>query len=104
MRTKIYLIFILCLVIRPALKAQEPTQLHSQDTSHFNYSYWNGVADKKHLSPDERAEFIAAQKRAYLESNHSHSFPREEEIIWVTQPLQKKGTGPKSTFGSVVPT
>lgn len=89
------------MVIRPALKAQEPTQLHSQDTSHFNYSYWNGVADKKHLSPDERAEFIAAQKRAYLESNHSHSFPREEEIIWVTQPLQKKGTGPKSTFGSV---
>lgn len=63
----------------------------------FNYSYWNGVADKKHLTAQERAEMIAVQKEIY-DGLHSHADHDHAELVWVTEPAQAKGAGGNSVF------
>jgi gliding motility-associated-like protein len=65
-------------------------KISAQDAAEpFNSSYWNAVADKRHLSPADRKEFLDAQLRAHEEKRHEHKFPHDSEIIWVEVPNGK---------------
>lgn len=70
--------------------------LRSQDKSDtlFNYSYWNGVADRDNYNAAERAELISTQKKIF-EGEKAHQHVSEKELVWVNQtpPASKKGYG-----------
>ncbi|PBQ33994.1 hypothetical protein CNR22_20170 [Sphingobacteriaceae bacterium] len=90
MKSKIYLLFILTFFVSVTAFSQKQKALQA-DTGFFNYKYWNGVADKKHMTAAERAEMIAGQKSIYLEQL-THKHVKDEDLVWVThEPVGAKG-------------
>jgi gliding motility-associated-like protein len=93
MKTKIYLFLFLSIFVfdQGFSQSKQPAK---KDSAFFNYSYWNGVADKENFTPAERAEMISGQKKIFLEMleeqehNHSH---KDEDLIWISEPSPKKG-------------
>ncbi|MES2681770.1 MAG: PKD domain-containing protein [Bacteroidota bacterium] len=95
-----YIIFslvILCLSITAPVRAQN--SVNTQSALPFNEAYWNGVADKQHLSAWERQEMIFVQKKIHNEQ-HSHSHPDPAELVWVNDPpqAQSKGSGGNNVY------
>jgi gliding motility-associated-like protein len=83
MKQKLYFLLFLNLAFYGSFFSQLEKSVSKADTCHFNYSYWNGVADKMKLSGPTRSEFLDGEKKAYLESkNHSHLENRDEELVW----------------------
>src|SRR3954467_6596074 len=64
-------------------RAQTAERIY-RDTANFNYSYWNGVADKRHLDNNARKELIEAQRNYYFEELN-HIPINRDEIVWVKQ-------------------
>ncbi|HQQ94825.1 MAG TPA: PKD domain-containing protein [Bacteroidia bacterium] len=66
----------------------------SPDTSHFNYSYWTGVADKMHLVGAERRELLETQRNLYIQEQlHAHDEVRPEDLVWVNNDSKLIGGG-----------
>ena len=87
MRTKIYQLF-LSVLFTSSVFSQELK--HTNDDGHFfNTAYWNGIADKKHLSPSERDELISTQKNIFDEQ-HKHQHIDEKDIVGVQHPQQNQ--------------
>lgn len=99
MGKKKHIIFTLILFSYRIVFSQTPSQDSSKNATPFNYSYWNGVADKQQLSQSERQELLSEQKRIYYEG-HSHTHINNDSILWVTDPtpLSSKGSSQNSIF------
>lgn len=99
MKTKIHLTSILLIFVFGFTYSQtQKAKLTSADTAFFNYAYWNGVADKRHYTAEERKEWIAGQKNIYLqELQHQHI--EEKDLAWVSEapPSSQKGYGQNTT-------
>ncbi len=98
MRAKIYLLFILSVFYSEFGFSQvKKPNLSVNDTAFFNYAYWNGVADKKHFTTSERAEWIEGQRKIFLEEqSHKHVDPKD--FVWVTEEASsQKGYGSNTT-------
>src|SRR5690348_8776866 len=99
MRTKIYSIILINLLLCGHTQAQENPHKHpTADPSFFNSKYWEGVADKRHLSASEREEFISLQKRLFEESKQEHRIYKDSELVWVKEPVTFRKLGGASTF------
>jgi gliding motility-associated-like protein len=100
MRLKIYLISLFNLFFLLSSFSQTKKTQDAESKEFFNYAYWNGVADKQHLSASEKEELISGQKKIFDES-HSHTHVDEKDILWVetpfVQPSPGKGYGQGST-------
>ncbi len=85
MISKIYLFFVLNLLIVFPLSAQLKKQPLKADTTGFNYSYWGAFADKSQYTPAEKAEFLEGKRNEYL--REKGIIPEEElhrtDLIWV---------------------
>jgi gliding motility-associated-like protein len=97
---KFYIVFsllILCFCKTTPVEAQN--SVTSQTALPFNQAYWNGVADKQHLSNWERREMISVQKKIH-EEQHSHAHPDPAALVWVNEPpmAKNKGSGGNSVY------
>ncbi|MBA3666050.1 MAG: hypothetical protein H0W61_17875, partial [Bacteroidetes bacterium] len=61
MKTKIYVITFLCIVIQVITYAQQASTPPTQQAA--NLSFWSAYADKLHLSPSEKKEFLSAHQK-----------------------------------------
>jgi gliding motility-associated-like protein len=99
MRTNIYLIFLIHLLFFGTTFAQSLEKTFVPDTSVFNYSQWNGVADREHMTKAERAEFISGQKQVIIHEQrekfyHDNNIPHnDKDLIWVTEPSSTPSKG-----------
>ena len=80
----IFFVFFSCSTYAQLIKNNQES-----DSLFFNYAYWNGVAEKQHLTTDERKELIDGQKK-YFDEHISHKHFKEEELVWVTHTDQAK--------------
>jgi len=52
-------------VIQATMIGQSPNQVANPITEPFNASFWNAYADKLHLNPSDKNEFITAHKKSH---------------------------------------
>ena len=91
MTKKLRILFILSACFSLRLISQSPYAIY-RDTSGFNYTYWHGVADKKHFNKEERIELLNGQKKMYLEElNHQHV--DHNNLLWVSEEQPGRGLG-----------
>lgn len=64
MKRKIYITIVLSIVIQCITYAQTH-QTTSQPENGFNLSFWSAYADKLHLTPAEKKEFLSAHQKSY---------------------------------------
>lgn len=107
MRTKIYLLFLLNIFVF-GISFSQNKKVTAGDSAFFNSAYWNGVADKWHLSPSERSEMLEGQKKIFLDDQaHKHSDASDKDVIWVenspstvNSSLSKKGGYSSNTINA----
>jgi gliding motility-associated-like protein len=70
------------------------------DTSHFNFSYWNALADKYHYTPSEREEWLKGQKNIYVQEQlHEHEDVNFDSLVWINHDSRQIGGGNSITAG-----
>jgi len=88
MKTKIYILVLLCLAIMGIMNAQTDSTKIDVKLSDFNFYFWNAYADKLHLKPAERNEFMLSHQKnnrdfqqklsqpsqSYRSGNHNNTF------------------------------
>lgn len=99
MKTKIYSLIITIIFVFGKTYSQDTKTLLTnkkasvkKDSAFFNYSYWNGVADKWHLNAAEREELISGQKKNFMEEqiHEDHEHFNFDELVWAKAPSNKK--------------
>lgn len=65
MKTQLYLATLLVLAIQVIAYGQTQQPTTSQNQSAYNLSFWEAYADKLHLTPAEKKEFLSAHQRSY---------------------------------------
>ena len=79
MKTKLYLIALLGVIVQTIIHGQTTKIAHANETTTttpFNYSFWNAYADKLNLTAPERKEFICSHQRLHnLQSNQTQQKP-----------------------------
>ncbi len=84
MRTKLLFILVIVGGCLSSFQAQKLKVL--PDTSHFNYAYWNALADKYHYTEAERAEWLKGQKEIYIrEQLHQHEDVNFDNLVWISE-------------------
>ncbi|MGZ3921878.1 MAG: hypothetical protein ACXVC7_16380, partial [Bacteroidia bacterium] len=74
MKTKIYIIAFISLVIQAITYAQGSEQAGAQNPSPSTISFWNAYADKIHLTPPEKKEFLAAHQKIISANQTTSTF------------------------------
>ncbi len=98
MRTKLLFLFLIVAGCFNFIQAQKHKT--TPDTSHFNYSYWNALADKYHYTEAERAEWLKGQKAIYIrEQLHQHEEVNFDSLIWVSENGKIIGNGASINAG-----
>ncbi|MBL7921818.1 MAG: PKD domain-containing protein [Bacteroidia bacterium] len=81
MKTKLYLIALLGVIVQTIIHGQTAKTAHAHETTSttapFNYSFWNAYADKLNLTANERKEFISSHQRLH----NSQSNPIQQKPI-----------------------
>lgn len=96
MKRHFYFLFIVITALFSNGYSQKNETTTKVDTGSFNYAYWNEIADKEHMTGESRSNFIAQQKKIYLdERNHKHAHS-DEEYIWMP-PTNQRGSGTLTT-------
>ncbi|MEO6303863.1 MAG: PKD domain-containing protein, partial [Bacteroidia bacterium] len=67
MKTKLYLIALLGVIVQTIINGQTTTKNAAtpETTEPFNYSFWSAYADKLNLTATERKEFISSHQRQH---------------------------------------
>src|SRR6478609_4864001 len=99
MKQRYYLLLILNFIFCGYSYSQFENHSVKVDTSHFNYAYWNGVADKQHLTTEERTELLTKQKKDYIEEQ-THVHYADSEYVWTPNENYKGyNSSNTNTFG-----
>jgi len=98
MRTKLLFIFVIVSGCLSTFQAQKLKVL--PDTAHFNYAYWNALADKYHYTEAERAEWLKGQKEIYIrEQLHQHEDVNFDNLVWISENGKTIGGGASINAG-----
>ncbi|MES2680257.1 MAG: PKD domain-containing protein [Bacteroidota bacterium] len=77
MKTKIYILVLLCLAIMGIMNAQTDSTKIDVKLSDFNFYFWNAYADKLHLTVAERNEFMLSHQKNNLDFQQKLSQPAQ---------------------------
>ncbi len=84
MNMRKHLLFIFLLLLSVCHNGISQNKRIPIDTNHFNFSYWNAVADKNHVDEAERKQLLKIQKEIYIsEQSHSHEHYSKEDLVWI---------------------
>lgn len=63
MKTKLYLIALLGVIVQTIINGQTKTAVLTETTALFNHTFWNAYANKINLTATDRKEFISSHQR-----------------------------------------
>jgi len=86
MKTKIYILVLLFLAVMGIMNAQKSAREIDVKLSDFNSYFWNAYADKLHLTPAERSEFLLSHQKNNIEFKQKLDQPAISQAARPNQP------------------